>query len=126
MHNIIGFKIENDSTITFSPFISEGEDCIFFIKPLLVEYFVDVEDGKKNATVTFDFGMEQTIPLDSDRNMILKDNEDKSDGEKVAIDISFDLFHAFFHCSEDPNYSHYHWALYGNLKDRLKCYELPF
>jgi len=25
----------------------------------------------------------------------------------------------------DPNYSHLHWAIYGNLKDRVKIIEAP-
>ena len=36
---------------------------------------------------------------------------------------SFDLFHAFCHCSFDPNYTYLHWALYGNLKDRVTINE---
>ncbi len=26
---------------------------------------------------------------------------------------------AFFHNENDPNYTYYHWALYGNLKNRI-------
>jgi len=32
--------------------------------------------------------------------------------------ICFDLFHSFFHPVEDPNYSHYHWALRGWTQER--------
>jgi len=38
--------------------------------------------------------------------------------EVVKSFIQYDLMHAFFHCSDDPNYTHLHWALYGNLKDQ--------
>jgi hypothetical protein len=37
--------------------------------------------------------------------------------------VKYDLFHAFFHISDDPNYSHLHWALYGNYKDRVDATE---
>ena len=45
--------------------------------------------------------------------------------EIVKAFVQYDLFHAFCHTSMDPNYSHLHWAIYGNLKDRVKIIEAP-
>ena len=39
--------------------------------------------------------------------------------DKVKRMAQYDLSHAFFHYKDDPNYTHYHWALYGNYKDRV-------
>ena len=61
--------------------------------------------------------------LDVKNNFILRYMDDKSDEEKIVFDIIFDLMHAFFHVSDDPNYDDYHWALYGNLKDRVEIGE---
>jgi hypothetical protein len=38
----------------------------------------------------------------------------------IMATIKFDLMHAFFHYQGDPNYTHLHWALYGNLEDRVE------
>ena len=35
---------------------------------------------------------------------------------KIVADVYFDVKHAFFHYEGDPNYTQYHWALYGWLK----------
>ena len=111
--------------LIFPKIITEGDDrSIEFLDEFYVTCYEIEEDtdlGYKAAHIEYDFGMENTIPLTKKHNFILYDHEDKTDFEKIVIDISFDLFHAFFHTSDDPNYSTYHWALYGNLKDRIKA-----
>ena len=82
------------------------------------------EDPHQIAFFTFDFGMDGQTNLNLKHNCILMGKEDASNEEKMVIDVIFDLFHAFFHYNGDPNYNYYHWALYGNLKDRVKIGEL--
>lgn len=110
------------STITFPDEIREGEQFIRFKKPLSLHcYHIGSEDyGYKCATFDYDFGMTHTVPLEKEHNFILMHSDEKTDEEKIAFDVIFDLFHAFFHPECDPNYTYYHWALYGNLKDRVE------
>jgi len=132
MHNKIKVKREDYvstidgktnyfSTITLPDTIVEGGRSIVFKKPLSLKcHYIGSEDyGYKVAVFTFDFGLEHITPLEKEHNFILMRSDDKTDEEKIAFDVIFDLFHAFFHCSVDPNYTDYHWALYGNLKDRV-------
>jgi hypothetical protein len=37
--------------------------------------------------------------------------------------VKFDLMHAFHHVNCDPNYTHRHWALYGNLKNNVNAFD---
>ena len=122
-------KIEKNKigyTITFPTRIYEDGEWIEFKSPLVLEchYIGDKDHGHKVAAFTFDFGMEHITSLTKEHNFILRQYENKSDIEKIVIDVVFDLFHAFFHTQYDPNYTDYHWALYGNLKDRVKIGEL--
>lgn len=39
--------------------------------------------------------------------------------EIVKSFVYYDLFHAFYHYDQDPNYSHLHWALWGCLQSRV-------
>jgi hypothetical protein len=41
----------------------------------------------------------------------------------LMYSIIYDLFHAFCHDPQDPNYSHYNWALCGWLKNRANVKE---
>jgi hypothetical protein len=113
--------------ITLPKKLVEGERWIEFKgDPLSFEcHYIDgitLEDPTKVAHITFDFGMGTEIHLLPQNNFILThaEAEGLSDEEKMAFDVIFDLFHAFHHTNVDPNYSHYHWALYGNLKDRIE------
>lgn len=110
------------STIILPDEIREGERFIRFKKSLSLNcYHIGSEDyGYKCATFDYDFGMTHTVPLEKEHNFILMHSDDKTDEEKIAFDVIFDLFHAFFHPECDPNYTDYHWALYGNLKDRVE------
>ena len=114
----------------------EGESSrqIFFSPPLVVEFSIydkiDKDTGKENypedmpmkGYATFDFGMEVEHALDAEHNCLVNGYEgltkDSSPTDILMKSIFFDLFHAFFHIPEDPNYSHYHWALRGWLKER--------
>lgn len=114
--------------ITFPEVIEEGYRKIKFLDTFSFECLnIEEEeaDGVKSrsAYVIFDFGMSSIIQLDSRKNCIFMGRDDLSDNDKMFEDVKFDLFHAFFHYVDDPNYTHYHWALYGNLKDRVEIDE---
>jgi len=113
------------SEITFPIEIREGSAFIRFkneLSPLSLRcYHIGSEDyGYKCATFDYDFGMTHTVPLEQEHNCILTDSDGRTDEEKIAFDVIFDLFHAFFHPKMDTNYTDCHWALYGNLKDRVE------
>jgi hypothetical protein len=104
--------------------IEESDRWIEFNKPLSFTcHHIDettTENPRKIAYIEFDFGMQTQINLLVQNNFILKNmSKDLTDEELMARDVIFDLFHAFHHTNVDPNYYHYHWALYGNLKDRV-------
>jgi hypothetical protein len=99
---ILTTVIEDDRRIIFSPSLD-------------VEYF-QLEEFIYE--VSFDFGMNFTFNVDSP---ITRDCIDPLD--KLRRIIEFELMHSFFHFKHDPNYSILNWALYGNLKDRVKCEE---
>lgn len=102
--------------VTFPSRIEEGDRWIEFTKPFSFEcYHIDSDI----AYIEFDFGMVTKIQLNPEKNFILMNHKDATDEEKMAFDVQFDIFHAFFHTPVDPNYTHYHWALYGMLRDRV-------
>lgn len=114
----------------------ESRRVITFSPPLTVTYSVwekKNEVGEDNypedvpimGYVTFDFGMEMMTPLDENNNTLVNGYEGltpTSPCEEILMrSVLYDLFHAFFHIPEDPNYNHYHWALKGWLEDRATC-----
>ena len=123
--------------------IQEGEDeslrQIYFNPPLVINYNIfekiDKDTGKENypeettmmGYATFDFGMEIHVPLEAKKNWLANGYEGLTpDADPIDIlmkTICFDLFHSFFHPVEDPNYSHYHWALQGWLQERASVKE---
>ncbi len=107
--------------------IWEGYTSITFNPPMRVDFSVWEEPGAKIDYVTYDFGMDFKINLDAQRRSWwsygLDWKKDPSNEEIINAIVRFDLFHAFTHYQGDPNYSHLHWALYGNLKDRCKVTE---
>lgn len=103
--------------------LREGCDRITFKEPLVFDCFY-VEDDERYAVITFPSGMEKRVGLTFETNCILQDYEKESIEQKICRDVTFDIFHAFFHCPEDPNYTYYHWALYFMLKDNIKCWEV--
>lgn len=112
----------------------ESYQRVIFNPPLVVNYQIVeqvLEEGmatehtKLMGFATFDFGMEVHIALEQEHNMLVMGGYEGLSAESDPIDILmkslwFDLFHAFFHPSQDPNYSHYHWALQGWLLSRIK------
>jgi hypothetical protein len=121
----------------------EGESMrqIFFSPPLSVEFSIhekiDSETGKENypediqlkAYATFDFGMTMEAAVDVENNWLVRGGYEGLTKESNVVDILrntifFDLFHAFCHIPDDPNYSHYHWALKGWLQERALVKEI--
>lgn len=123
--------------------IQEGSDeslrQIYFNPPLVIEYSIydkiDKETGKENypydsdlmGFFTFDFGMRAECSLDSKNNFLSNGYEgltkDSPVEDILMKTIMFDLFHAFFHIPDDPNYGFYHHALYAYLKERVNVKE---
>jgi hypothetical protein len=119
--------------------IKEGEGVITFTPPLVVDYSIwekknpktgeeqYPEDVPMMAYGDFDFGMSMMTPVDIDHNWLMQGynglTKDSTPEEVLMKSLVYDLFHAFTHCEQDPNYTHYHWALYGWLKDRAKVSE---
>lgn len=109
------------AVITINELWSIGH--LTFKTPLRVEvFFGEKSDEPKQALAVYDFGMEERIPLELEKNW-LRDyagkNDENDPAKTVFSTIKFDLMHAFFHYSGDPNYGHTHWALFGMLKDRV-------
>jgi hypothetical protein len=91
--------------------------------PISIDVFIDPEN--KIAHCSYDFGMTVKIPIEKEKNYHYNYTGDnpESDPFKTAFSsIKFDLMHAFNHYNGDPNYTEVHWALFGNLKDRVKAY----
>ena len=135
--------MKNKITVEFKDFFSEIDNKEYYLRKIwlpqrLTEgskwikfkdeqlwfecYYIEeltMANPHRTAYIEFDFGMEHSIPLLIQDNFILRDMQDAIDEEKMAFSVIFDLFHAFHHPNLDPNYTVYHWALYGNLKDRV-------
>ena len=111
---------EDGRSLQFDPPLKITWSCYRETKPM--------EDGEWSMKrtivfVDYDFGMpDKFCPYDSIRNgwgyngISLETPME----EIVKSFIKFDLFHAFCHYPLDPNYSHLHWALFGNLKEQTK------
>lgn len=98
--------------------ISEDSSEILFTYPLEIDYWV-VSKKDNLAMVYFDFGLRTEIYYN---NWLTKNIENIDD--KIKKIIEFEIFHAFMHTIEDPNYSVLNWALFGNLFYRVKCLEI--
>lgn len=83
-------------------------------EPVYIDVYY-VNRKTKVVYFTWDFGMDGTVGLNSFNIKHLKGLK-----KKIISDIIFDIGHAFFHYEGDPNYTHYHWALYAWLKDRVE------
>ena len=122
--------------------IKEGASTITFKPPLVVSYTIwekknaegkdsYPEDVPMMAYGDFDFGMGMMTPVDLEHNWLVHGynglTKDSSPEDVLMQSLIYDLFHAFTHCEMDPNYTHYHWALYGWLKERavVKEYDPP-
>ena len=109
------------ATLTIHELWSIGH--LLFKEPLAIEVFFGEEDKTNDrALVIYDFGMEDDIPLKKEHNFLhdyAGDNKECEPIKTVFASVKFDLMHAFFHYKGDPNYNHTHWALLGNLKDKV-------
>ena len=101
---------------------NEDKRVITFTPPLVVDYTVWEKNNTKTGFVTYDFGMDMSTPLDPEHNWLINGYEglskESSLEDILMYSIIYDLFHSFCHDKEDPNFSHYNWAIYGNLKGR--------
>lgn len=99
--------------------ISVAENSVQFKEPVVVEYWPrQKEDGLWTIHYDYDFGMADKFVFSEDVSWNNISSHD-TDEEIIRKTVEFDLAHAFDHPCEDPNYTHTHWALYGNLKNRL-------
>ena len=121
------------ATITIHELWSIGH-IIFAKEPLKIEVYFGgdektsgqseavKEHSDSRALIVYDFGMEDEVPLKKENNWLYNyggPNEEVEPIKTVFSSIKFDLMHAFFHYSGDPNYGHTHWALVGHLRDRV-------
>ena len=112
--------------------IEEEGRFLEFSPPLEINYDVyslEKDDGEKCtvAYIQYDFGMEDEMRIDNEGNWLCHGynglNVLSTNEERVRKNVEFDLFHAFFHYTGDPNYSKIHWALVGWLKNRTNVIE---
>lgn len=95
--------------------IKLAENAHLFDPPIKYEWDVYVEDGQKIAYVTLDNNMDIRYHI----GWFLR-NKNDSDETHIQKLLEFDFVHAFGHACEDPNYTHLHWAIYGNFKERYR------
>jgi hypothetical protein len=102
-----------------------GYGVLLFNPPLIVNGSIEV-DGEI-AYYTYDFGMSDKVCVNRQDNCLY--NYDNANAEsnilKTTLNtIKYDLQHAFNHVDMDPNYSHTHWALRAELRDRTTSYDM--
>ena len=117
--------------------LGEEKRTITFKPKLIIDYTIwmkkDPKTGKENypedvpilGFVTFNLGdvcMDMNTPLDLEHNWLINGyeglNKNSSLEDVLMYSVIYDLFHSFCHDPEDPNYSHYNFALRGWLRDR--------
>lgn len=118
-------KLLAKGSFSFSKIEEDGYRFIEFSTPLEVWWclYQNPTTGHRTAYVDYDFGLSDTFcPYQSIIKGWRYDNitTETQPEEIIRAFVKYDLFHAFFHYNQDPNYTHLHWALYGNLKDRVK------
>lgn len=100
--------------------IYNAENRIRFNQPVVVEFYPgEVENKNYVIHFTYDFGMSDSVSFTVGTGFSGIMSE-MSDEDVVRTSVEFDLNYTFNHYQGDPNYNHTHWALYGNLKDRIK------
>lgn len=102
--------------------IFEGPASIVFDPPLVLDVYLYKNEKSENTllNINFDFGLSHDFGLNP---FYIKDIPlDDWTGRAKRI-VEFELFHSFFHPSEDPNFSVLNWALFGNLAHRVICRE---
>lgn len=125
--------------------IDEGDNYLEFNLPLEINYAVYEEEyldyetmespfnfahpvKKKIITyIQYDFGMEDSFRIDDSGNWLCHGynglNKDSNWEDRIKGNVKFDLFHAFYHYTGDPNYTHKHWAIKGWMANRTKINE---
>lgn len=96
--------------ITVLQICADDEDKIVFNPPVQIEVSKFV--GENYFTIFWDFGMSWKCSQEEWGRVDLNDYKFK---ESIMNGVLFDLEHAFFHTSHDPNYTHRHYALIGCL-----------
>ena len=101
-----------------------GYGVLLFNPPLIVNGSIEV-DGEI-AYYDYDFGMSDKVCVNRQDNYLY--NYDNANAESnilktILNTIKYDLQHAFNHIDMDPNYSHTHWALRAELRDRTISYD---
>lgn len=126
----INEKLIEENSCTFVQ-LNESDIVLYFDPPLKVSWSIYENKSHPLGPVTiayiiFDFGLEYEINPVSTKNNgwgYQGINPNSTNDMVIKSVIIYDLFHAFTHFQGDPNYTHLHWALYGNLKDRIKVIE---
>ena len=119
-----------EGELSFTEF-DDGGFCYFTAKePIKVQWQIWKDPDKNDmryAHITFDFGMSYECSMEMENNFLLKGydgiNENASLEKRVQATVLFDVMHAMNHCNFDPNYTPFHWAIRGWLKDRLEMHE---
>lgn len=88
------------------------DEKLIFTPPVKIDCWLV---NNNRAFIVFDFGLETEIRISS----FYLDLHDPAE-KRTKNTIEFELIHSFCHPPEDPNYSLLNWALYGNLKNRVK------
>jgi hypothetical protein len=99
--------------------IHEDSSSITFDPPLKVNVAQRYTD-ENSLFLDFDFGLSMEISVGKWKLKGEPENDNERI-ERVRDLIEFELFHSFFHCNFDPNYSTLNWALFGNLAHRATC-----
>ncbi len=119
-------ELLKSGSFTFAD-LNEGNSVfIKFIKPLVVDWSYYKMGDEEMVFVDYDFGLTDMFnPMASVKIGWGYDgvNKDTPLEDIIKAFVKFDLFHAFFHVPEDPNYSHLHWALKGWLNNRVEVKE---
>lgn len=102
-----------------------GYGILIFNPPLVVDGCMEV-DGEI-AYYTYDFGMSDKVCVNRQDNFLY--NYDNANAEANVLKtilntIKYDLHHAFNHIDMDPNFTHTHWALRAELRDRTTSYDM--
>jgi hypothetical protein len=102
-----------------------GYGTLIFNPPLIVDGCVEV-DGEI-AYYTYDFGMSDKVCVNRQDNFLY--NYDNANAEANVLKtilntIKYDLQHAFNHIDMDPNFTHTHWALRAELRNRTTSYDM--
>jgi len=95
--------------------IKLAENAYLFDPPINYEWEVELEQKGVIAYILLENGIQIRYFLGD----FLRSDSD-TDETYIQKLLEFDFAHAFGHVCEDSNYTHLHWAIYGNFKDRYQ------